>query len=241
MLVMFWRFASLTVKKTCRTKTWRKPFLCSSSSLSLCIRRTVQDIAHSSEFHRSSLGLSNLPSFEIMLSFGNNIHLSFYLLFLICIASLATSAPSTLHGNHHGPHHSHHLQQSGPFPYGKQADKLLNVNDRNYDASDMIDDFDEDMVRVYPEDHSFASESGSPIASLEPLPINTPPNVGTKKNLLSFTSDMPDIIKKAVVQEWGTALFRSRTKERDQLNTLNSGPISYYYFLTELITRVTHI
>lgn len=160
-----------------------------------------------------------------MLSFANNIHLSFYLVFLLCIAGLATAAPSTPHGNHHGPHHSHHLQHSSPFPYGKQADKLLNVNDRNYDVSDMIDEPDEDMFRLYPEDHSNPLSSGPPIASFEPpLPINTTPNVGTKKNLFSFAYDMPDIIKKVVVQEWGTALFRWRTKERDQLNTLKKLP-----------------
>jgi len=150
-----------------------------------------------------------------MLSFANT-HLSFYLVFLLCIAGLAASAPTA----HHGNRHSHHRLNSGPFPYGKLADKILNVNDRNYDISYMIDDLDEDMVR-YPEGHSIPFSSDLPIASFEPKPppsINTIPNVGTNKNLFSFAYRMPDIIKKVVAQEWGTAaLVRWRTMARESL------------------------
>jgi hypothetical protein len=139
-----------------------------------------------------------------MLSFANT-HLSFYLLFLLGVAGLAASAPIT--------YHRHHLDW--PFPYGKLADKLLNVNDVSY----MIDDFDEDMVRVYPENHSIPF-SVLPIASFEPklpVPINhdTTPNVGTK-NLFSFAYRIPDFIKKVVAQEWDTALVRWRTMAREQ-------------------------
>ena len=77
-----------------------------------------------------------------MLSFANT-QLSFYLLFLLCMASIAASAPTTTY-------HRHLPSSSSSFPYGKLADKLLNVNDVSY----MIDDLDEDMVRVYPENHS---------------------------------------------------------------------------------------
>jgi hypothetical protein len=148
-------------------------------------------------------GLPNLHSFEIMLSFANA-HLSFYLLFLICMAGLAASAPIT--------YHRHHL--NSPFPYGKLADKLLNVNDVSY----IIDDLDEDMVRVYPENHSIPF-SDLPIADIEPkppVPINTTtPNVGST-NLFSFAYRIPDVIKKIVAQEWDTALVRWRTMARVQ-------------------------
>ena len=135
--------------------------------------------------------------------------LSFYLLFLLCIAGLAASAPIT--------YHRHHL---GPFPYGKLADKLLNINDASY----MIDDLDEDMFRVYPENHSMSFSPGLPIASFEPkLPapnqsINTISNVGTNnlKNLFSFAYRIPDIIKKVFSQEWDTGLVRWRTMARHQ-------------------------
>ena len=126
--------------------------------------------------------------------------LSFYLLFLLCITGLATSAPIT--------HYRHHLVDS-PFPYGKLTDRLLNVNDISY----IMDDLDEDMVRIYPENHSTSfSFSPVPITSFE-LPL---PNVYTK-NLFSFAYRIPDIIKKAVTQEWDTiALIRWRTMARDQ-------------------------
>jgi hypothetical protein len=130
------------------------------------------------------------------------IMLFFYLLFLLCIAGLATSAPLT--------YHRHHLVDS-PFPYGKLTDRLLNVNDVSY----MLDDLDEDMVRIYPENHSTSFSSAAiPIASLE-LPL---PNVRVyAKNLFSFAYRIPDIIKKAVIQEWDTtALVRWRTMARDQ-------------------------
>ena len=137
-----------------------------------------------------------------MLSFATT-HLSFSLLFLLCIASLAASAPTTNHRHHlHGLH-------SGHFPYGKLADKLLKVNDVSY----MIDDNDEDMVRVYPENHLIPISSNLlPIASFEPklpLPINKT-IVGTK-DLFSFAYLIPDFIKKVVAQsvrEWETALIR---------------------------------
>jgi hypothetical protein len=123
------------------------------------------------------------------------------------MASLAASAPIT--------YHRHHLHPT--FPYGKLADKLLNVNDISY----MIDDLDEDMVRVYPENHSIPFSSTLPIASFEPklLPVtidnNTIPNVDTK-HLFSFAYRIPDIIRKVIIQEWDTALVRWRTMAREQ-------------------------
>lgn len=126
--------------------------------------------------------------------------LSFNLFFLLCIAGLATSAPIT--------HHRQRLLDTH-FPYGKLADKLLNVNDRNYDVSDMIDDFDEDMlVHVYPENHSLPSFSSAlPISRFE-LPPPTR-NVCTK-NQFSFLYHIPDIIKEVITREciWETALVR---------------------------------
>ena len=121
-----------------------------------------------------------------MISFAST-RLTFYLVFLLCMAGLAASAPITYHRH----------QLDSPFPYGKLADKLLNVNDVSY----MIDDLDEEgMVRVYP------FSSALPIVGF--APINTIPNVGTKKNLFSF---IPDIIEKIVAQEWDTALVWWRT------------------------------
>ena len=136
--------------------------------------------------------------------------ISFYPLFLLCIAGLAASAPIT--------HHRHHLLgDSGPFPYGKLADKLLNVNDVSY----MISNLDEDMVLVYPDNHSISSVL-VPFANFLPklplLPvIKTIPNdVGTE-NLLSFAYRIPDIIKKVVDQKWDTtALVRWRMMARNQ-------------------------
>jgi hypothetical protein len=146
-----------------------------------------------------------------MLSFANT-HLSFYyLLFLLCVAGLVASAPTT--HNHNG----HHLH-SRPFPYGKLADRLLHVNDRNNDVPYMIDNLDEDMVRVYPdfENPSVPSSSGLPIASFEPKLLPVPiPNVGTK-DIISFAYRLPDIIKKLVVQEWENTVVRWRTMARDQ-------------------------
>ena len=121
--------------------------------------------------------------------------ISSYLLFLLFISGLAASAPI--------PHHRHHLLNS-PFPYGKLADKLLRVNDASY----TIDDFDEHMVRVYPENHSIPFSSAPPIDNFEPklpVPINITPNVGTE-NLFSLSYRIPDIITKVVSQEWDTAL-----------------------------------
>ena len=115
------------------------------SSIVWCIRTAQYRSAHSFAIHRpSTLGLPNLRSFE-MLSFANT-RLSFYL-FLLCLASLAASTPITYHRHH---------PDSRPFPYGKLADKLLNVNDISY-MNDDLDD--EDMVRVYPENRSIPFSS----------------------------------------------------------------------------------
>jgi len=141
-----------------------------------------------------------------MLSFAKT-HLSFCFLFLLCVAGFVACAPATTH-------HRRHLH-SGPFPYGKLADKLLTVNDRNYDVPYMNDNLEEDMVRVYPENHSFSS--GIPTASFEPklsLPFNSIPNVGIK-DILSFAHRIQDIIKNVVIQEWDNTLVGWRTMARD--------------------------
>lgn len=158
-----------------------------------------------------------------MLSFANA-QLSFFVLFFLCFAGLVASAPAT--------HNRHHLH-SRPFPYGKLADRLLHVNDRNYDVSYMMDSdgHNEDIVRVHPEDHSLPFSPGlpitAPITSFEPkpsLPVNTIPNVDTgTKNILSFAYRMQDIIKELVVQnvqEWDTTLIRWRAMAIDQWNLL---------------------
>jgi hypothetical protein len=149
-----------------------------------------------------------------MLSFANT-HLSFYFLFLlVCVANLVASAPT------HNSNHRHNLQ-SRPFPYGKLADKLLHVNDRNYDVSYMIDDINEDMVRVYPENHHSVEfvpfSSGLPIASFESTKLLPVPKVGDIKNLFSFAyQHIPHIIKKVVVQEWDATVVWWQTMARDQ-------------------------
>ena len=121
----------------------------------------------------------------------------FYLLFLLCIAGLAASAPTTYHLN-------------SPFPYGKLADKILNVNHVSY----MIDDLDDDdRVRAYPENHSIPF-SDLPIANFE-LPVipinnnNTIPDVGTK-NIFSFAYRIPNIIKKSLFKKWDSTLVSLR-------------------------------
>ena len=120
-----------------------------------------------------------------------------HLLFLLCIAGFAASASISHH------RHRHHLDSS-PFPYGKLADKLLNVNDVSYVLDD---DLDEEMVRVYPESQSIPSSSALPIARFElPLRIKTiiPANVGIK-SLFSSAYHIADIMKKVVIQEWEMA------------------------------------
>ena len=127
--------------------------------------------------------------------------LFFYLLFLQCIASLAASAPVT--------HHRHRLQSS-LFPYGKLADRILNVNDASYIIEDLDD---EDMLHVYPENQSVPFSSALPIAaSFQPVPVppsNTIPNVSAE-NLFSFAFHITDIVRKVVIKEWDTALVRLR-------------------------------
>ena len=151
-----------------------------------------------------------------MLSFANN-QLSFYLVFLLCIAGLAASAPITYHRH----------QLDSPFPYGKLADKLLNANDVSY----MIDDLDEDIVRIYPEHHSIPFSSALPIASFEPKlspPINTIPDVDTK-NLFSFAYRITDNIKKAVTHEWDSALVRWRKMREDTTSSSRSISTVVYF------------
>jgi hypothetical protein len=134
--------------------------------------------------------------------------LSFYLISLLCITGLVASAPITTT-------HRRHLdsQRSSSFPYGKLADRLLNVND---DVSYTMDDLDEDMIRVYPENHTISS--AIPIANLEPklsLPTTRSRvrNVGTK----NLFYRIPDIVRNIVIQKWDTAVLdRWRTMARDQ-------------------------
>jgi len=128
-----------------------------------------------------------------MLSFAN-IPLSFYFL-LLCIAGLAASAPTTYH---------RHLDS--PFPYGKLADKLLNVNHVSF-LIDNPDDEDRE-IHIYPEDHYSIPPFPAPptIASSElKPPTNT---IRTKDLFLSFAHRIPDMIKRVVDQEWDTALQR---------------------------------
>lgn len=153
-----------------------------------------------------------------MLSFANN-HLSFCFLFLlVCVVSLVASAPTTSHNSNH-----RHNLHSRPFPYGKLADKLLHVNDRNYDVPYMIDDVNEDMVRVYPEKHHHSvesvpfSSSDLPITGSEPTKLMVVPKVGDIKNLFSFAyQHIPHIIKKVVVQEWDATVVWWHTVSSDQ-------------------------
>ena len=192
----------LTYKKDCRTLYEKKEALRGLLfRFSPCIRTAK---------YRSLLRDSSPSNRPPQLYSPCEVMISFYLLFLLCITSLAASAPIT--------YQRHHLLgDSGPFPYGKLADKLLNVNDVSY----IIDDLYEDIVRVYPENHSTPFSSALPISIFQPnlnlpLPSNGIRNVGTK-NLLSLAYRIPDIIKKVVDQKWDTtALVRWRMMARNQ-------------------------
>jgi len=171
-----------------------------------------------------------------MLSFANTQLSFYYLLFLLCVTTgLVASAPTTHHRNRNNNHHN---LLSRPFPYGKLGDRILHVNDRNNDVPYMIDNLEEDMLRVYPHSENHHNSvpvfpSSLPIPSSEPKllePINTIPNVGTitttvtttTKDFFSFAYRLPDIIiKKLVAQEWDTTLTRWSTIARDQLSSMN--------------------
>lgn len=156
-----------------------------------------------------------------MLSFVANT--SLYLLFLLCIAGLAASAPTTYNLN-------------SPFPYGKLADKILKVND---DVPYMIDDID-DEVRVYPENH-FMPFSDLPIPSFEVLPPvvvvpiidNTKPNIGInlkKKNVVfPFVYRIRSIVKKLMFRKWDTTALVLLRRMR-QFNELLRTVSSFFFF-----------
>ena len=188
---LLYRF--FTYKKDCRTLYKKKEAIEFFYPGTLCIR-TARVSLTPLRFLAIILGLPQLynPWWNHMLSI--------YFLFLLCIAGLAASAPTIY--NHP------QLDTLESFPYGKLADKLLNVNDGSYY---MMDDLDEYLVGVYPENHSTPFSSVRPINSFE----LTLPNVNTK-NLFSFFYRLPDIIKKVVTEEWKTtALVRWRTMARD--------------------------
>ncbi|KAF8811214.1 hypothetical protein BYT27DRAFT_7184590, partial [Phlegmacium glaucopus] len=90
-----------------------------------------------------------------MLSFINT-HISFYLTifsFLLCIANLAGSTPISINSDFH----RRHLQPvDPPFPYGRLADKILNVNHVSYMKRE-LDDCEEDSV-----DHLIPSTTAIP-------------------------------------------------------------------------------
>lgn len=146
-----------------------------------------------------------------MFSFAKT-HLSLYLLsILLCIAGLVVSAPTPYHRR----------QINIPFPYGKLADKILNVNDVSY----LIDDREDDWLLAYP-DYATASFSppspaSIPLASpeLPALPPSTAPRVDTM-SLFSFVYRIPHIIKQAVAQEWDTAKSLLRTTMSRSKNLL---------------------
>jgi len=87
----------------------------------------------------------------------------------------------------------------------------------------MIDDVNEDMVRVYPEKHHHSvesvpfSSSDLPITGSEPTKLMVVPKVGDIKNLFSFAyQHIPHIIKKVVVQEWDATVVWWHTVSSDQ-------------------------
>jgi len=93
-----------------------------------------------------------------MLSFLNT-HISFYLTiisFLLCITDLAASAPTTIGSDLH----RRHLQPIDlPFPYGKLADEILNVNRVSYIMKRELDEREEDRVVTYSTDHLIATSA----------------------------------------------------------------------------------
>jgi hypothetical protein len=117
-------------------------------------------------------------------------HLSFYLLsILLCIAGLVLSAPT--------PYHRRQIDT--PFPYGKLADKILNVNEVSY----LIDDREDDWILAYPDDSTAAFSPPIPLASPE-LPV-LPPSTAPKVDTISLVYRIPHIVKQVVAQEWDTA------------------------------------
>lgn len=141
-----------------------------------------------------------------MLSFAKT-YLSFYFLAsMLCTAGFVASAPTmSASESYHHRHHRHHLQAiDPPFPYGKLADKILNVNDISY----LIDDREEDRVLAYyPDDDNYwtttFSSDAIPPGNLElPVPLlpNTIPESRHPKSLFSFVRRilLPHIITKQV-------------------------------------------
>ena len=154
-----------------------------------------------------------------MLSFANNA-LSFYLLVLLGLTGLAASAPTT-----------YHRHQNSPFPYGKLADKILNVNHVSYMIDDVNDDDDDDRLRTYPENHSMPfSSSALPTPTSFDLTLAAPnntyvPNIGSK-NLFSFAYRIlvPDIVRKSLLGKWDAAalmLLRTMREFNNGLRTVS--------------------
>jgi hypothetical protein len=141
-----------------------------------------------------------------MLSFSRT-HLSFYLSFILYIACLVASAPT--------PTTYHRHQVDMPFPYGKLAEKMLNVNDISY----TIDDREEDWLSAYPDyPTAFLDDDDDDLPVIPPtrpvLPIIIP-KVETR-SLSSFVYRLPHLINHAVAQEWNTALVLLRSMRKSQ-------------------------
>ena len=117
-----------------------------------------------------------------MPSFGKT-YLSFYFVFLLCIVQLVASLPAA-----DSSFHRRHLQPIGPaFPYGKLADRILNVNDVTYVKRD-VDEREEDNVAAY-------ALPPIPPASLQPSAI---PKIGIIKSVLYMVYRIPDVIENFV-------------------------------------------
>lgn len=147
-----------------------------------------------------------------MLAFAKT-HLSFYLLaFILCIAGFVISAPMSASRSYH----RHRQAIDPPFPYGKLADKTLNVNHVSY----MIDDREEDWILAYPDDDSYWSTTFSPDA-IPPVKLELPvplPNTIPPTSLFFFVCRilLPHIIKQVLAQERDIALSLVRAMQRSK-------------------------
>lgn len=145
----------------------------------------------------------------MMLSFTS---LSFYsriFTFLLCsITCLVASAPTSMTTTSATAYHRRQIDL--PFPYGKLADKILNVNDVAY----MIDDREDDGVFDYP-DYDYSIADLPAISILPPPPVShpeLPPAPSTITiDIPSFASRIPLIVKQVELE---TALVVLRTMHK---------------------------